>query len=159
VLILRDRKFVEAALDSEEELERVVVANSDYLFGPSSIYFPKALMRTTDGSGTIPDGFVVDLSTRKWFVVGRSGVGKAQCLGTHRPTGCQADGCGDELPIHGLIVGDIVWTGWMEGGLVVGTGPNPGCRASDPPTQNRAITAAVVRERCRFIWHLRWWGR
>ncbi len=67
--ILGDRKFIEAAFDSEEELERVVVANSEFLFGPSSLYFPKALIRTKDGFGTIPDGFVIDLSARRWFVV------------------------------------------------------------------------------------------
>ena len=69
MLILEDRKFIEAAFDSEEELERVVIANSEYLFGPSSLYFPKALIRTKDGFGTIPDGFVVDLAARRWFVV------------------------------------------------------------------------------------------
>jgi hypothetical protein len=69
VLILGDRKFIEATFDSEEELEQVVIANSEYLFGPSSLYFPKALIRTKDGFGTIPDGFVIDLATRRWFVV------------------------------------------------------------------------------------------
>jgi hypothetical protein len=69
MLILGERKFIEAAFDSEDELERVVVANSEYLFGPSSLYFPKALIRTKDGFGTIPDGFVIDLAARRWFVV------------------------------------------------------------------------------------------
>jgi hypothetical protein len=69
VLILDDRKFIEAAFDSEEELERVVIDNSEYLFGPSSLYFPKTLIRTKDGFGTIPDGFVIDLAARRWFVV------------------------------------------------------------------------------------------
>lgn len=69
MLILSDRKFIDATFDSEQELEQVVVANSEYLFGPSSLYFPKALIRTKDGFGTIPDGFVIDLATRRWFVV------------------------------------------------------------------------------------------
>jgi hypothetical protein len=69
VLILGERKFIDASFDSEEELERVVIANSEYLFGPASIYFPKALIRTKDGFGTIPDGFVIDLSSRRWFIV------------------------------------------------------------------------------------------
>jgi hypothetical protein len=69
VLILGQRKFIEAPFDSEEELEQVVFANSEYLFGPSSIYFPKALIRTRDGFGTIPDGFVIDLASRQWFIV------------------------------------------------------------------------------------------
>jgi hypothetical protein len=68
-LIFGDRKFIEAAFDSEEELEQVVITNSEYLFGPSSLYFPKALIRIKDGFGTIPDGFVIDLAARRWFVV------------------------------------------------------------------------------------------
>ncbi len=69
MLILGDRKFIEAAFESEEELEQVVIANSEYLFGPASLYFPKALIRTKDGFGTIPDGFVIDLTARRWYIV------------------------------------------------------------------------------------------
>ncbi len=69
MLILGDRKFIEASFNSEDELEQVVIENSEFLFGPSSIYFPKTLIRTKDGFGTIPDGFVVDLAARRWFIV------------------------------------------------------------------------------------------
>jgi hypothetical protein len=69
LIILGERKFIKAPFDSEEELERVVVTNSEYLFGPSSIFFPKALISTKDGFGTIPDGFAVDLASRRWFIV------------------------------------------------------------------------------------------
>jgi hypothetical protein len=69
VHILGERKFIEAAFSSEQELEQVVVANSEYLFGPSSIYLPRALIRTRDGFGTVPDGFAFDLGARRWFVV------------------------------------------------------------------------------------------
>ena len=30
---------------------------------------PKALIKTSDGGGTIPDGFVIDLASRKWYLV------------------------------------------------------------------------------------------
>lgn len=53
MLIVEGRKFVLAPFDSEEELERVVVENAEYLFGPSSIYFPKSLIATRDGTATI----------------------------------------------------------------------------------------------------------
>jgi hypothetical protein len=69
MLILEGRKFVHRPFDSEEELERVVVNNAEYLFGPASIYFPKSLIATRDGSGTIPDGYVLDLSRRVWYIV------------------------------------------------------------------------------------------
>jgi hypothetical protein len=69
MIIFGERKFIQAAFDSEAELEQVVVNNAEYLFGPSSIYLPKALISTQDGSGTIPHGFAIDLAARRWFIV------------------------------------------------------------------------------------------
>jgi hypothetical protein len=45
------------------------VENTESIFGPSSIYFPKMLFKTGDGAGTIPDGFVIDPASRQWFIV------------------------------------------------------------------------------------------
>lgn len=69
MLILDNRKFIQAPFSSESELENVVIENAESIFGPSSIYFPKMLFKTGDGAGTIPDGFVIDPSTRQWFIV------------------------------------------------------------------------------------------
>ncbi len=69
MLVIDERKFVLTKFDSEDELERVVIANAEYIFGPSSIYFPKSLIRTSDGAGTIPDGYVIDLDGRRWYIV------------------------------------------------------------------------------------------
>jgi len=69
MLIVEGRKFVYQPFDNEEELERVVVENAEYLFGPGCIYFPKSLISTRDGAGTIPDGYVLDLTRRVWYIV------------------------------------------------------------------------------------------
>jgi hypothetical protein len=69
MLILENRKFIQAAFRSESELESVVIDNAESIFGPSSIYFPRLLFRTGDGARTIPDGFVIDPSTRQWYLV------------------------------------------------------------------------------------------
>ena len=69
MLILKDRKFIKTPFDNEQELEQVVVDNYEYIFGPTSIYLPKTLIRTGDGTGTIPDGFAIDLSAKKWYLV------------------------------------------------------------------------------------------
>ncbi|TWT74752.1 restriction system modified-DNA reader domain-containing protein [Allorhodopirellula solitaria] len=69
MLIIDDRKFVLTKFDTEDELERVVVANAEYIFGPSSIYLPKSLIRTADGAGTIPDGYAIDLDGMRWYIV------------------------------------------------------------------------------------------
>lgn len=69
MLIVRDRKFIKTPFDNEQELEQVVVDNYEYIFGPTSFYLPKALIKTGDGTGTIPDGFAIDLASRKWYLV------------------------------------------------------------------------------------------
>ena len=43
--------FIEASFSSGQELENVVLENFEYLFGPSSFYLPKTLIKTFDGSG------------------------------------------------------------------------------------------------------------
>ncbi len=69
MLILNDRIFIKTPFKSEQELEQVVVDNYEYIFGPTSIYLPKTLIKTGDGTGTIPDGFAIDLSSKKWYLV------------------------------------------------------------------------------------------
>ncbi len=69
MLLFGDKKFIQAPFENEEELEGVVAENYEYIFGPNSFYLPKKLIKTADGSGTIPDGFAIDLAGRKWFIV------------------------------------------------------------------------------------------
>ena len=69
MFIIKDRVFIKSPFANEQELEQVVVDNYEYIFGPTSIYLPKALIKTGDGTGTIPDGFAIDLASKKWYVV------------------------------------------------------------------------------------------
>ncbi|RXK48770.1 restriction system modified-DNA reader domain-containing protein [Aquirufa rosea] len=69
MLIFKDIKFIKSPFDNEAELEKVVIDNYEYLFGPDSFYLPKTLIKTSDGAGTIPDGFAIDLGQKKWYVV------------------------------------------------------------------------------------------
>ena len=69
MLVFKDTKFVKSPFDSESELERVIVQNYEYLFGPNSFYLPKAKIKTADGGGTIPDGFAIDIALKKWYIV------------------------------------------------------------------------------------------
>lgn len=69
MLIHKNVKYIKSPFESEAELENVVVNNYEYLFGPSSIYLPKTKIKTSDGAGTIPDGFSIDLALRKWYLV------------------------------------------------------------------------------------------
>jgi len=69
MLILNDRKFIKSPFDNEAELEQVIIDNYEHIFGPSSIYLPKKKIKTEDGAGTIPDGFAIDLASKKWYLV------------------------------------------------------------------------------------------
>lgn len=69
MLVHGERKFIAAKFLNEEEIEGVVENNADYIFGPDSIYLPKKLIKSPDGVGTIPDGFVIDLLNRQWFII------------------------------------------------------------------------------------------
>jgi hypothetical protein len=69
MLVTDKNRFIQVPFDSEDEIEKVVVENASYIFGADSIYFPKALIKTSGGTGTIPDGFVIDLAERRWFIV------------------------------------------------------------------------------------------
>ena len=69
MIILGEKKFIEAEFENEQEIEDVVIQNTEYFFGSSSIFIPKKLIKTKDGFGTIPDGFAIDLASRSWYVV------------------------------------------------------------------------------------------
>jgi hypothetical protein len=69
MILLKEKKFIAANFANEREIEKVVEANAEYIFGPDSIYLPKMLIKSPDGIGTIPDGFAIDLASRQWYIV------------------------------------------------------------------------------------------
>ncbi len=69
MIIHGEKKYISSKFSNEEEIEKVVEKHSDYIFGPDSIYLPKTLIKSGDGVGTIPDGFVIDLANHQWFIV------------------------------------------------------------------------------------------
>jgi hypothetical protein len=69
MLIFKNQKFIKSSFESKAELERVIIDNYEYLFGPDSFYLSKAKIKTADGAGTIPDGFAIDISEKRWYIV------------------------------------------------------------------------------------------
>jgi hypothetical protein len=69
MLLFNDSKYLKTPFQNEAELEKIIVTNYEYLFGPASLYLPKSKIVTADGFGTIPDGFVIDLDNRIWYIV------------------------------------------------------------------------------------------
>lgn len=69
MIILENRKFIEAKFSNEQEIEDLVIKFSEHFFGPSSIFIPKTKIQTYDGFGTIPDGFAINISSGIWYLV------------------------------------------------------------------------------------------
>lgn len=69
MIVSGSEKYFRAPFDNEAEIEKVVKDYAQYLFGSSILLVPKAKITTMGGTGTIPDGFVVDVESEEWFMV------------------------------------------------------------------------------------------
>lgn len=69
-ILLKDGvKYLPYKYQDEEELEQMVVEHSEILFGKDVLFFPKQKIKTHSGLGTIPDGFLLLLEEKKWYIV------------------------------------------------------------------------------------------
>lgn len=64
-----DRLFIQTQFDNEKEIEDVVNGNAEFLFGSSLVLIPKSKITTGEKVDTIPDGFVIDFSSKRWYIV------------------------------------------------------------------------------------------
>ena len=63
ILYHKGNSFVEQAFPLESDLERELVSNTALLFGEASVYIDvKSKIEAKALGGTIPDGFLFDLS-------------------------------------------------------------------------------------------------
>jgi len=62
-------KYFRVPFSDEKEIEKVVKDYAEYLFGSSILFLPKSKITTLGGTGTIPDGFVIDVESEEWFMV------------------------------------------------------------------------------------------
>jgi hypothetical protein len=69
MIVSGSEKYFRAPFDNEAEIEKVVKDYAQYLFDSSILLVPKAKITTMGGTGTIPDGFVVDVESEEWFMV------------------------------------------------------------------------------------------
>jgi len=69
MIVSGSEKYFRAPFNDEAEIEKVVKDYAQYLFGSSILLVPKAKITTMGGTGTIPDGFVVDVESEEWFMV------------------------------------------------------------------------------------------
>lgn len=70
VLLTEDGKYVLYEYENEEELEKIVKEHVKEIFGDDSLYFDKKiLIESIAGTGTIPDGYLIDLPNNRFYVV------------------------------------------------------------------------------------------
>ena len=69
MLLIGNKRFRESEFDNESELERVVMENYELLFGEYSIYLPQKEVKTSGGSGSVPDAFVLNFKDKVWYIV------------------------------------------------------------------------------------------
>ena len=69
MLVSKAEQYYKAPFESEAELEQVVRDYSEQLFGSNALFLPKAKVSTLGGTGTIPDGFVIDIESGDWYIV------------------------------------------------------------------------------------------
>ena len=62
-------RYTKIAFKDEREIEDLVNKNFELVFGAYAIFLPKSKITTVGGVGTIPDGIVIDLESKEWYIV------------------------------------------------------------------------------------------
>lgn len=55
--------------NDENKLERMFIEHYEDIFGEDCIFLTKKKIKTRSGIGTIPDGFVLSIDDRKWYII------------------------------------------------------------------------------------------
>lgn len=69
-IIIRDNvEYILYDYKTEDELEKIVFDNYKHVFGDDAILLPKQKIKTRSGIGTIPDGYLLLVKEKKWFII------------------------------------------------------------------------------------------
>jgi hypothetical protein len=69
-LLLKDGiKYLPYRYKDEDELEQMVIDHYEVIFDKNAVFFQKQKISAHSGIGTIPDGFVLLIDERKWYIV------------------------------------------------------------------------------------------
>jgi hypothetical protein len=55
--------------DEVKEFEPLVVDHIIEIFGESAVYYPKRTIKSLANNRSIPDGFVIDIRNKKWYIL------------------------------------------------------------------------------------------
>ena len=68
-IVLDGVRYLRHDYVNEAELEDRFWSHAKHIFGPDVVILPRAKIRTSGDVAAIPDGFVVDVKNRVWFIV------------------------------------------------------------------------------------------
>lgn len=69
VLLKDGIKYLHYKYEDEDELERLLIEHNEVIFGENSVFFPKHEIKARSGIATIPDGFVLLMDDKKWYIL------------------------------------------------------------------------------------------
>jgi hypothetical protein len=70
LIVGSNKVYLRGRFESEDEIKKVFESSYRKIFGEEFIYIPvEKPLRTAEGRYTAPDGFLVDLQGRRWFIV------------------------------------------------------------------------------------------
>ncbi|MCD6521428.1 hypothetical protein J7K56_01470 [Candidatus Calescamantes bacterium] len=68
-LLLKDGiKYLPYNYSSEDELINFILEHPEEIFGEDTIFFPGKKIKAKSGIGAIPDGFLLSLKDKKWYI-------------------------------------------------------------------------------------------
>lgn len=62
-------KYFPYKYKNEDEIERMFIEHTEDIFGENSIFLAKHKIKTNSGIGTVPDGFLLLIEDKKWYVI------------------------------------------------------------------------------------------
>lgn len=69
-ILLKDEvKYLQRKYRNEDELEEIFEEHYKDIFGRNVLLIPKKKIETESGLGTIPDGFIIDIDNKEWFII------------------------------------------------------------------------------------------
>jgi len=69
MIVGNNKRFIKTSFQDEDEIEKIVLENASLLFGPYAIIVPKQFIQTSGGYSTVPDGIVIEMNRREWFLL------------------------------------------------------------------------------------------
>jgi len=69
IALVGNTQYTRYEYSSEAELQEFVYKSIEHIFGKNCILLPKTKISSAAGISSIPDGFVLDILGKKWYIL------------------------------------------------------------------------------------------